>query len=367
MARETAPSSRSKGPASNDEDDRMVKRARPKGLRKGGVSPAGRYGLFVFLLLMLLAFSLLSPSIFFTSATFVNIMQSNSVLALVALGAMLPLVIGEFDLTVGATVGFGAIFFTELYRHGWPFALCLIATMALGCVVGLANAFCVNVLRVSSLITTLGLSSVIVGITSFLTGGQTVTVGIPTSLVLFAQSNWLGVPRLLYIVIVSALVVWFLLSFTPLGREFYAVGMNRDSSRLMGSRVKRDIVIAFMVSGGLAALSGVFELGLLQSASPSIGSDLLLPALAVAFLGASTIRPGWFNVWGMMIGVLVLQTGIVGLDDVGAPYWLQPIFDGVVLVSAVAISSLAFPSMRELIRKIFRRSEPSTGKLQATN
>lgn len=366
MERETPNSSGSKGPATSDEDDRMVKRARPRGARKGGVSPAGRYGLSVFLFLMLLTFSLLSPSIFFTSATFVNIMQSNSVLALVALGVMLPLVVGEFDLTVGATVGLGAIFFTELYRHGWPFTLCLISTMVLGCVVGLVNAFCVNILRVNSLITTLGLSSVIVGITSFLTGGQTVTVGIPTSLVLFAQSNWFGVPRLLYIVIVSALVVWFLLSFTPLGREFYAVGMNRDSSRLMGSRVKRDIVIAFMVSGGLAALSGVFELGLLQSASPSIGNDLLLPALAVAFLGASTIRPGWFNVWGMMIGVLVLQTGIVGLDDVGAPYWLQPIFDGVVLVSAVAISSLAFPSMRVLIRKIFRRNDLSVVQPEAT-
>jgi ribose transport system permease protein len=344
-------------PASSDSDPQIVKRLRPREPRRAGVSLIGRYGLLMFLIAMLLAFSISSPSIFFTSATFVNIMQSNSVLALVALGVMMPLVVGEFDLTVGATVGLAAISFSEFYRHGWPFVVCLILTMMVGILVGLVNAFCVNVLRVSSLITTLGFSSVIIGFTAFLTGGETVTVGIPTSLVIFSQSNWFGVPRLLYIVIASALVVWFLLSFTPLGREFYAVGMNRDSSRLMGSRVKRDIVIAFAVSGCLAALSGVFEIGLLQSADPSIGNDLLLPALAVAFLGASTIRPGWFNVWGMMIGVLVLQSGIVGLDDVGAPYWLQPIFDGVVLISAVAISSLAFPSMRVLVRRFLRRPE----------
>ena len=247
MESENSTSMAHEGPAHSDGDDAIVKRAGPRGSRRGAVSHAGRYGLTVFLIVMLIIFSLLSPSIFFTSATFVNIMQSNSVLALVALGAMLPLVVGEFDLTVGATVGLGAIFFTELYRHGWPFALCLVLTMALGCLVGLINSFCINVLRVSSLITTLGLSSIIVGVTSFLTGGQTVTVGIPTSLVLFAQSNWLGVPRLLYIVIVCALAAWFILSYTPLGREFYAVGLNRDSSRLMGSRVKRDIVIAFMI------------------------------------------------------------------------------------------------------------------------
>ncbi|MHB2029135.1 MAG: ABC transporter permease, partial [Acidimicrobiales bacterium] len=311
---------------------------RLKSVRRGGVSIAGRYGLTAFFAAMVVIFSIESPSIFFTSATFVNIMQSNSVLALVALGVMIPLAVGEFDLTVGATVGLAAIIFSEFYRHGIPFTICLVLTMLLGVLVGIINSFCINVLRVSSLITTLGFSSVIMGVTAFFTGGETVTVGIPTTLVIFTQSNWFGVPRILYIVLASAIVVWFFLSFTPLGREFYAVGMNRDSSRLMGSRAKRDIVFAFSVSGCLAALAGVFELGLLQSADPSIGSDLLLPALAVCFLGASTIRPGWFNVWGMMIGVLVLQTGIVGLDDVGAPYWLQPIFDGVVLISAVAIS-----------------------------
>jgi ribose transport system permease protein len=340
---------------SANQDSPLEERARTG--RRGGVSIAGRYGLSAFFIAMVVVFSIESPSIFFTSATFVNIMQSNSVLALVALGVMLPLVVGEFDLTVGATVGLAAIVFSELYRHGIPFTVCLILTLAVGVLVGFINAFCVNVLRVSSLITTLGFSSVIMGVTAFFTGGETVTVGIPTSLVLFTESNWIGVPRILYIVIASAIVVWFLLSFTPLGREFYAVGMNRDSSRLMGSRVKRDIVITFAVSGCLAALAGVFELGLVQSADPSIGTDLLLPALAVCFLGASTIRPGWFNVWGMMIGVLVLQTGIVGLDDVGAPYWLQPIFDGVVLISAVAISSLAFPSMKFLLRRFLRRSD----------
>jgi ribose transport system permease protein len=321
------------------------------------VTFAGRYGLIAFYIGMVIVFSFSARSIFPTEATFQSIGQSNSVLALVALGAMVPLVVGEYDLTVGASVGLAAIVCSSLDQDGLPFLLSLVLTISVGAVIGLMNAFAINVLRVSSFITTLGLSSIITGFTANLTGGQTVTAGIPPSLVAFTQRTWLGVPRMVYVVAVFAAILWFMLSATPMGRQFYAVGMNRESSRLMGARVKRDITIAFVVSGSLAALAGVFELGALQSVQPDIGASLLLPALAVAFLGASTIRPGWFNVWGTLIGVLVVQTGIVGLDDVGAPYWMEPIFDGAILVAAVAVSALAFAPMRAQLRRVMRRPE----------
>jgi ribose transport system permease protein len=228
------------------------------------------------------------------------------------------------------------------------------------------NAFAINVLRVSSFITTLGLSSIVTGFTAYLTGGQTVTAGIPLSLVSFTQFTWLGVPRLVFVVVIIGIMLWLFLSATPLGRQFYAVGMNRESSRLMGAHVKRDIAVAFVVSGMLAALAGVFELGTLQSVQPNVGAALLLPALAVAFLGASTIRPGWFNVWGTLIGVLVVQTGIVGLDDVGAPYWMEPIFDGAVLVAAVAVSVMSFAPMRAHLLKILRAPQAGAPEQSGT-
>ena len=325
--------------------------------RAGGVTFAGKYGLIAFYLGMVIVFSFSAPSIFPTKATFQSIGQSNSVLALVALGAMVPLVVGEYDLTVGASVGLAAIVCSSLDQSGMPFLFSMVLTVCVGVIIGLVNAFSINILRVSSFITTLGLSSIITGFTANLTGGQTVTAGIPSGLVSFTQRTWLGVPRLVYVVVIFAAILWFLLSTTPLGRQFSAIGMNRESARLMGARVKRDITLAFVVSGGLAALAGVFELGALQSVQPDIGASLLLPALAVAFLGASTIRPGWFNVWGTLIGVLVVQTGIVGLDDIGAPYWVEPIFDGAVLVAAVAVSALAFAPMRAQLRRVIRRSE----------
>jgi ribose transport system permease protein len=323
--------------------------------RRGGVSIAGKYGLLAFYILMVVVFSLAAPDIFPTVATAQSIGQSNSVLALVALGALVPLVVGEYDLTIGAVVGLAAITFSKLHQAGIPFVPALILTAGVGAFIGLVNAFCVNVLKVNSLITTLGVGSIISGFTAYLTGGRTVTEGIPDGLTKFAQTTWLGVPRLVFVVIAVALILWFILGHTPLGRQLYAVGMNRESARLMGARVDRDITIAFATSGCLAAVAGVLQLGVLHAAQPDVGAALLLPALAVCFLGASTIRPGWFNVWGTLIGVLVLQTGIVGLDDIGVPYWVEPIFTGTVLVVAVAVSTLAFAPMRTRMRRLLGR------------
>ena len=322
------------------------------------MSIAGKYGLVVFYLAMVLVFSLAKPSIFFTVATFQNIGQSNSIIAIVAIGSLLPLVVGEYDLTVGAVVGLAAITYAKLSIAGVPFIIAFLLTCGLGLFIGLVNAFSVNVLHVSSLITTLGVGSVISGFTAFLTGGRTVTEGISNGLISFSQGLWFGVPRLVYVVVTLAFVVWFLLGQTPLGRELYAVGMNRESARLMGARVQRDITFSFAVSGVLAAGAGVIQLGVLQAAQPNVGATLLLPALAVAFLGASTIRPGWFNVWGTLIGVLVVQTGVVGLADIGAPYWVEPVFDGTVLVVAVAVSTFAFAPMRARMLLALRRPGP---------
>ncbi len=334
-----------------------LKFSRGAGARRGSVSLAGKYGLLGFYILMVGVFSLAAPSIFPTVATAQSIGQSNSVIALLALGALVPLVVGEYDLTIGAMVGLSAITFSKLNRAGIPLMPGLVLTALLGVFVGLVNAFCVNVLRVNSLITTLGVGSIITGFTANLTGGQTVTEGIPASLSSFTQGYWASVPRLVFVVIAVALLLWFVLGHTPLGRELYAVGMNRESARLMGGRVQRDITIAFALSGCLAAIAGVLQLGVLQAVQPDVGASLLLPALAVAFLGASTIRPGWFNVWGTLIGVLVVQTGIVGLDDIGVPAWVQPVFDGTVLVVAVAVSTIAFAPMRARMRRLLGRED----------
>jgi ribose transport system permease protein len=343
---------------SNERGDGVLKR--PRRGRQGSVSFAGRFGLLVFYILMVIVFTLAAPDIFPTVATAQSIGQSNSVLALVALGALVPLVVGEYDLTIGAVVGIAAITFSKLHQAGIPFLPALILTAGVGVFIGCVNAFSVTVLKVSSLITTLGVGSIITGFTAYLTNGRTVTEGIPTGLTTFAQTTWLGIPRLVFVVVAVALILWFILAHTPLGRELYAVGMNRESARLMGARVNRDITLAFATSGCLAAIAGVLQLGVLQAAQPDVGAALLLPALAVAFLGASTIRPGWFNVWGTLIGVLVLQTGIVGLDDVGVPYWVVPIFNGTVLVVAVAVSTLAFAPMRVRMRRMLGRQAPDT-------
>jgi ribose transport system permease protein len=269
--------------------------------------------------------------------------------------------VGEFDITVVAVVGIAAIIVAKLGQEGVPLLVLIFAAGGAGGVIGLVNAFCVNVLGVTSLITTLGVASVVTGITTYLTDGSTVSDGVPSKLLDFAQGYWLGIPQVVVCVLVVAIVMWYLTSRTPLGRRLYATGMNREAARLMGAGIKRNITLAFVTSGIIAGLSGVLQLGIAQSAAPDTGASFLLPALTVAFLGASAIRPGWFNVWGTVVGVLVVGTGIVGLSILGAPYWVQPIFNGAILVVAVAVSTFSLEPFRSFARALVRgRSTPKS-------
>lgn len=298
-----------------------------------------KYGLVIFALVLIGLFSILSPEIFATRDNFTFILKVNAALTVLALGSIVALAAGEFDLTVAAVAGLSAIVVARLGQVGVPFIAAIAIAIACGLLVALINALAVNVLKVSSLITTLAMLSVVSGFTLFLTGGATVSSGVPSGLVDFMQGSVQGIPYSTFVVAVIALLVWYLLSRTPLGRTLYAMGMNREASRLMGASIKRNVTISFMISSTAAVAAGIMLLGSQQAASPSLGSSLLLPALAVAFLGASTIQPGWFNVGGTLVAVLLVGSSIVGLQSIGVPYWVEPIFFGAVLIAAVAVAA----------------------------
>ncbi len=317
-----------------------------------------RYGLVFFTIALLIAFSIASPEIFATGSNLAFILQVNGALAVLALGSIVPLAAGEFDLTVGAVAGLSAIIVARLGQAGVPFFASLIVAILVGVVVGLVNSFVVSALHVSSLITTLGTMSVVGGLTLFLTGGSIVSLGVPEGLVSFMQQSLWNVPLSMIIVAIVAVILWYLLNRTPLGRSLYAMGMNRDAAVLMGSRVKRNVTICFIISGVAATIAGVMLLGSQQAASPALGGNLLLPALAVAFLGASTIQPGWFNVLGTLVAVFMVGASIIGLQSVGVPYWVEPIFFGGVLIVAVAVSATSSGPVRQLLHRLFGRRSP---------
>ena len=136
------------------------------------------------------------------------------------------------------------------------------------------------------------------------------------------------------------LVAWYVLEMTPLGQRVTFVGQSRAVARLSGIRVDRTRAGAFVVAGLIAGLAGVVAVATSGAADPSNGPDLMLPALAAAFLGSTTIRPGRLNMIGALIAVYFLAMGVDGLELLGVQNWVQNVFYGGALVIAVAITRL---------------------------
>jgi ribose transport system permease protein len=148
------------------------------------------------------------------------------------------------------------------------------------------------------------------------------------------------VPLGFYYALVLCAVIWYVLSYTALGRRLLFVGRGREVARLSGIRVDRIRWGCLVVSGLIGGMAGVIYVGTTGAADPSSGQTFLLPAFAAAFLGATSVNPGRFNPWGAMISVYFLVTGITGLSIIGVSSFVQDLFYGGALVIAVTLSQI---------------------------
>jgi len=303
-----------------------------------------RYSLLGLLLTTIAVFSLLEPDLFPTGANFRATMASQAVLAVAALAAMIPLLAGQFDLSIGANLGLTAVVFAAAVgRFEVPLVVAVVLAISAGSLVGLVNGFLVTRFSINSLIVTLGVVSLIRGALERYAAGQVLLEGIPRSLKnlgsVLPQNLWLGIPRIVYVMAAVAIGVWYLVDHTPFGRYISAVGSNSASAKLVGIRVDRVVIGSFVLGGALAGVAGLLQVGYSGQANPAVGPNFTLPALAAAFLGASAIKPGRYNVGGTLIAIYFLATAISGLNFVGLGRGIEPLFNGAALIVGVGLSS----------------------------
>jgi ribose transport system permease protein len=148
-------------------------------------------------------------------------------------------------------------------------------------------------------------------------------------------SNWLGIPKIAWFAAILAIVLWIVFEYLPAGRRLYAIGANRRAADLSGIKSRRLIVLAFGMSGLLAAVVGIFLAAQLQIGQATTGPDYLLPAFAAILLGATSVRPGRVNVWGTVIAVALLAAAIAGLEQFGAQFYVEDVFNGSMVILAV--------------------------------
>lgn len=275
----------------------------------------------------------------FPTAENLRILVANqTVIAVVALGAVIPLVAYEFDLSIGAMTGLSAVFVASALSSGVPVVAAVAIGVAIGSASGLVNALLVTRLNVNGVIVTLGVATVLGGIVVQKTGGRSVVSNIPESVTEFGTGTTLGIPTVAFALLAVVAVVHYLLAHTPFGRQLYAFGSNRDAARLVGIRTKLVLGLTFVLSGVLCGTAGVLQVSRSGGADPGIGEMLTLPALAAAFLSAASIKPGRYNVGGVLVAVFFLATLNNGLNLAGAAPYVASYVNGIALVLGVALA-----------------------------
>jgi ribose transport system permease protein len=297
-----------------------------------------KYAQVVLVIALVIVFWSLSPE-FRTGGNWKGLLLGQSVIAITTLSVLFPLIVGEFDLSVGYNIGFVAMFGAWATSHGWSTGLVLVGMLVVGTLVGLVNGLLVVVLKINSFIATLGVGILVSALTLGLSQGNQLTT-VPRAILDAGQKDFLGVPWSLWAFIVVAIVCYYVLEHTPLGAKWYAIGGSERVAFLAGIRTGGLKIAAFTVTGLIVAIAAVFQLGQAGAATPSLGPDLLLPAYAGAFLAVTTFKPGFYNVIGVIVGILLLAIGYNGLSLLGAQFWVQPLFNGVALIVAVVAARL---------------------------
>jgi len=316
-----------------------------RALRRRPLSPLRlleSYALLVLTALVFVFFSVnpTSANTFPTIANLNVILGSQAVVSLIALAALFPLVSGYFDFSLGATAAAAQVMSAGLMANaGAPLWAAIVVPILVGAAVGFVNGLFVTVFHMSPFVTTLGMATLIAGVIQWYTGGQTIIIGIDPAITRFGSSRIAGLPTVVFVVLGVAVIAWYFLTHTPYGRSLYAVGSNASSARLVGIRVERNVWWSFVVAGAIAGLAGVMQLSRLGSATADSGNGLLFPALAAVFLGATAIKPGFFNVVGTIIGAVFVSISVSGLTLSGASGWASPVFNGVALLAAVGLST----------------------------
>lgn len=266
-----------------------------------------------------------------------NLLKQTAIMSIAGLGVICQLLLGEIDLSIGtmqAACGCLMVFLLNSVVNS--FVIAMIITMMVGAGVGFINAYIFTKGKITSFITTLGTMSVLKGITFVLTKAASVENKYP-GFDYLGTGTVLGVPVSIIICIVLAILVWFMLKKTTIGRKIYAVGGNANAARLSGLNVDRIKITVFMFAGILVAFTAIITASRMNSGQPTTGTGFELLVISSVILGGVSASGGRGTLLGGLIGILILNVLSNGLILLNVSSFYQDIARGVVIIVAVLL------------------------------
>ena len=306
------------------------------------------YGIILVVVVMMLVLALIKPEVFLTAQNLTNILKQNATLALLALGMYVVIVTAGIDLSVGSVMALGMVALAIASKAGVPWPLVLLIGPAIGLAVGWVNGVGLTVLKLPHpFIMTLGTLNVARGLTYLISNGAPIS-GLQPEVRYLGQAYYdfgifpppAGLPASLIVVAVSAVVLWFFLEKTNMGRHIFAIGGNPQAARVSGINVDRTLVVVYMISGFFAGLSGLLLAGRTDSGFPNAGLGIELDAIAAVIIGGASFFGGRGTVIGVLAGVLIMGILRNGLNINNVSAFWQQILIGLVIIFAVYIDVL---------------------------
>jgi ribose transport system permease protein len=336
---------------------------KPRRRFPSALSPRDAGALYV-LFLLIVIFSIWLPDTFPNWITVTSTLNDTAIAGLLALGLLIPLAAGEFDLSIGYVLGVASVLFGWLLAETGlgvvPAALVVLATCAL---IGIGNAILVTILGINSFIATLASGSLLMALIQTISGGNVIVEGV-------AASHWLATTEVADItlpvmaMLLFTVVLWLVLSHSATGRKLYATGLGGEAAHLSGVPIRRLKFCSFIVSGVAGGVAGILLTAQVGAASPEAGPAYLIPAFAAAFLGATQFKPGLFNAWGTLLAVVLIGVLNTGLALAAAPTWVPYLSTGSVLIIALAIGQVRQKQTGRVARRKRRgrrRESPTQG------
>lgn len=301
----------------------------------------GTYGTIIVLVAMLVIFSVLQPGTFATVGNFRNIINDMAIGTIVAAGLTVPLVAGDFDLSIGYVASFSGLLVIGLLSFSQlPIVLAIAIVIGIGMLIGIVNGIIVSKVGVNAFIATLGTGTIVVGLNYAYSGGVPLQLTHSREFTNIAIGRLAGVPHLILLMAAILMVLWIILNRTVQGQHIKAIGVSPESARRAGVAVDRSRIVAFAIASTCAAIGGILMASNLGSGQVTAGDGFMLTSFSAAFLGSAALREGQFHILGTLIGVLTVAVGNNGLAMIGAPIFTQFLFTGCLLVVAVALGGI---------------------------
>ncbi len=297
-----------------------------------------KYALLFFTIAVVVTFTILQPA-FIGVGNIMNIVGSTVVLCIASLGLSLVMITGEIDFACGSELAAGACILAVLAKSGMNYFLAMAIGLVFCALVGAVNGMLHTKMGIPGFIATMGVSFILDGFNKMITGSSRVFSSSWGSIFVLIGQKRLGkiIPISVVILIIVAVIILIYTEAMTNGRKLYAVGSNSHSCKYIGIDARKEKMKAFIISAVLCGLAGMINASQLNAASPYLGETTLVNLLTMLMLGATFYRIGVFNVYGTIVGALLVNIINNGMTLIGAKTWQQYLVQGLIMLVAVTL------------------------------